>query len=167
MTLVYLAAGLLLVLPPGAPLAVDNRLEAPADRQDVRVFHSPPSALHLSADVPGEQYFRFPEIPIRPATRYRLRFHFLIARGGDAEARYAVRVAQYRDTPKAWKALGSREIPLTVVGGWVAVDEIVTTDRDATMVGIDARISSDADVGECWIDNLSLSVVGQPVTAGP
>ena len=78
-------------------------LEPPDDRRDSRYYTSAPDSLHLEAHVPGNQSLRFPEIPVRYGTRMRLRFRYLVASG--TEGCCLARVAQYKDTPTAWKVL--------------------------------------------------------------
>ncbi len=147
------------------PLAIDNRMEAPEDRQCFEVFYSPPSSIWLKSHEPGNQYIRFPERKVRGQTRYRLSFVYLIARG--TEGATAVRVSQYHDTKAAWRSLGSTEIALKTVGRWQRIDTVIVTHKDATTVAIDARVTSETEVGEAWLDDVSFRVVGEPVTQGP
>jgi hypothetical protein len=134
----------------------------PEERRDTRHFVSGPDSLHLEAHVPGNQYYRFPERPVRYGTKMRLKFWYLIASGTEGECR--ARVAQYKDTPTAWKVLteGAHEHCLTTVGRWVKVERVFRTESDATTLALDFRIVS-ADIGEMWIDDVSL----EPVAAGP
>jgi hypothetical protein len=134
----------------------------PEDRRDTRYFVSPPDSLHLEAHIPGNQYYRFPERPVRYATKMRLRYWYLIAAGTEGECR--ARIAQYKDTPTAWKILseGSHEQCLTTIGRWVKVDRVFRTEPEATTLLLDFRISG-ADVGEMWIDD----VVLEPIAASP
>jgi hypothetical protein len=134
----------------------------PAERRDDRQFVSPPDSLHLEAHVPGNQYFRFPEQPVRYATKMRLRFWYLVAPGSEGECK--ARIAQFRETPTAWKPLtdGSFDICLNTVGRWIAVERVFQTECDATTLALDFRIAG-ADVGELWIDDISL----EPLGAGP
>jgi hypothetical protein len=138
----------------------------PEDRRDTRHYISAPDSLHLEAHIPGNQYYRFPERPVRYATKMRLRFWYLIAPGTEGECR--ARIAQYKDTPTAWKVLteGGHEVCLTTVGRWVKVERVFRTEPDATTLALDFRISG-ADVGEMWIDDVSLEPVGPVATAGP
>jgi hypothetical protein len=135
----------------------------PEDRRDTRHYVSPPDSLHLEAHIPGNQYYRFPERPVRYSTKMRLRFWYLIAAGTEGECR--ARVAQYKDTPTAWKVLteGAHEEVLTTVGRWVKVERIFRTEPEATTLALDFRISGGAEVGEMWIDDVSL----EPVVATP
>lgn len=137
----------------------------PEDRRDTRYFLSGPDSLHLEAHVPGNQYYRFPERPVRYGTKMRLRFWYLIAPGTEGECR--ARIAQYKDTPTAWKVLndGAYEECLTTVGRWVKVEHTFRTESDATTLALDFRISG-ADIGEMWIDDVSLEPVGGSPT-GP
>jgi hypothetical protein len=145
------------VLPPSAwgTLA--------AERLDPTRFVSPPDSLHLEAHVPGNHIFHFPEQPVRYDTRMRLRFWYLIAPGTEGECR--ARVAQFRDAPNSYKALsdGAFEEPLPVIGRWAYVERIFRTEPEATTLRLDFRILGDAEVGECWIDDVAL----EPTSAGP
>lgn len=137
----------------------------PEDRRDTRYFVSGPDSLHLEAHVPGNQYYRFPERPVRYATKMRLRFWYLVAPGTEGECR--VRIAQYKDTPTAWRALtdGAYEECLPTVGRWVKFEHVFRTEPDATTLALDFRISG-ADVGEMWIDDVTLEPVCGP-PSGP
>ncbi|MBV8554536.1 MAG: hypothetical protein JO116_03160 [Planctomycetaceae bacterium] len=134
----------------------------PEDRRDTRHYVSAPDSLHLEAHIPGNQYYRFPERPVRYSTKMRLRFWYLIAEG--TEGQCLARVAQYRDTPTAWKVLaeGAHEECLTTVGRWVKVDRVLRTEPEATTLALDFRISN-SDIGEMWIDDVTL----EPVVAAP
>src|SRR5262249_32031170 len=63
----------------------------PEEHRDTRQFVSPPDSLHLEAHVPGNQYYRFPEQPVRYSTKMRLRYWYLVAPGteGECKARIA------------------------------------------------------------------------------
>jgi hypothetical protein len=134
----------------------------PEDRRDTRQFVSAPDSLHLEAHIPGFQYYRFPEQPVRYGTRMRLQFWYLIAPGTEGECK--ARIAQYKDTPTTWKVLseGGHEQCLTTVGQWVRVERVFRTEPDATTLALDFRIVG-ADVGELWIDDVSL----EPLSGGP
>ena len=123
----------------------------------------PPTACTSKRTSPGNQYYRFPERPVRYGTKMRLRFWYLIAAGTEGECR--ARVAQYKDTPTAWKVLtdGAHEEVLTTVGRWVKVERVFRTECEATTLALDFRISGGAEVGEMWIDDVSL----EPVVAAP
>jgi hypothetical protein len=132
----------------------------PEDRRDTRHYVSGPDSLHLEAHIPGNQYYRFPERAVRYGTKMRLRFWYLIAAGTEGECR--ARVAQYKDTPTAWKVLtdGAHEDTLATVGRWVKVERIFRTQSEATTLALDFRICGGAEVGEMWIDDVSLEPVG-------
>jgi hypothetical protein len=138
----------------------------PEDRRDTRYFVSGPDSLHLEAHVPGNQYYRFPERPVRYATRMKLSYWYLIAGGTEGECR--ARVAQYKDTPSAWKVLseGGHEQCLGTVGRWVKVERVFRTEPDATTLALDFRISG-SEVGEMWIDDVRLEPLSGPPPAGP
>ena len=135
----------------------------PADRLDPRQCISPPDSLHLEAHIPGNHIYHFPEQPVRYDTRMRLRFWYLIAPGTEGECR--ARIAQFRDAPNSYKALadGALEEPLPIVGRWVHVERVFRTEPEATTLRLDFRILGDAEIGECWIDDVAL----EPLDAGP
>jgi hypothetical protein len=141
--------------------------EPPEERRDTRHAVTGPDSLHLEAHVPGHHYYRFPDRPVRYATKMRLRFWYLIAAGTEGECR--VRIAQYKDTPTSWRMLqsGGLEKCLNVVGRWTKVEQVFTTEPEATTLALDFRIAGDTDVGEMWIDDVSLEPVGCPGHAGP
>lgn len=137
----------------------------PEDRRDKRHYISKPDSLHLEAHVPGNEHYRFPERPVRYATKYRLRFWYLIAAGTEGECR--ARITQNKETPTAFKILyeAVHEERLTKVGRWVKVEHIFRTEPEATSVHLEFRICdpNDTRVGEMWIDDFTL----EPVAAGP
>ena len=134
----------------------------PADRLDAHHFVSAPDSLHLEAHVLGNHQYRFDDQPVPYATRMRLRYWYLIAPGTRGECR--ARVVQYRDAPTAWKVLsdGTRDESLPVVGRWTRVERTFCTEADATSLALDFRIVG-ADIGELWIDDVTL----EPVDADP
>jgi len=130
--------------------------EPPDDRRDTHHFVSAPDSLHLEAHTPGNQYYRYPEHPVRYGTRLRLRFWYLIAAGTEGECR--VRLAQSKDTPTSWHPLpgGGFDQVLETVNSWTKVERIIQAEADATHAALDFRIISDTNVGEMWIDDVSL-----------
>ncbi len=134
--------------------------EPPDDRRDTHHFFSSPDSLHLEAHVPGHQYYRYPERPVRYSTKMRLRFWYLIAAGTEGECR--ARLAQYKDTPTSWRVLsqGGFEQVLENVGRWTKVERVVRAESEATTVALDFRIVPETNVGEMWIDDVSLEPVG-------
>ncbi len=140
----------------------DTWPEPPDDHKDTRHFVSGPDSLHLDADVPGNNYYRFPERKVRYSSRMRLRFWYLIAPGTEGE--FKARIAQYRESPNAWKVLsdGGSELTFKAVGRWTVVEKIIKTEAEATTLALDFRITP-SDVGEVWIDDVSL----EPLDAGP
>ena len=134
--------------------------EPPSDRRDTRHFVSPPDSLHLEAHIPGHQYYRYPERPVRYGTKMRLRFWYLIAEGTEGECR--ARLAQYKDTPTSWRVLshGGFEEVLETVGRWTKVERLVRAESEATTVALDFRIVPETNVGEMWIDDVSLEPIG-------
>lgn len=135
----------------------------PADRLDTTQFLSAPDSLHLEAHVAGNHQYRFEDQPIRYATRMRLRFSYLVAPGTQGECR--ARIVQYKDAPTAWKVLsdGCRDESLSTVGRWTRVERVFRTEADATSLALDFRIAGGAEVGELWIDDVSL----EPLDADP
>jgi hypothetical protein len=140
----------------------DTWPEPPEDHKDTRHFMTGPDSLLLEAGVPGNQYFRFPERKVRYSSRMRLRFWYMIAPGTEGE--FKARVAQYRESPNAWKVLsdGGSEHTLKTVGRWVKFEKIIKTESEATTMALDFRISG-AEIGEVWIDDVTL----EPIDAAP
>lgn len=130
--------------------------EPPEERRDPERFVSAPDSLHLEAHVPGRQYYRYPDRPVRYGSRMKLTFWYLTAHGTAGECR--VRLAQYKDTPTSCRVLpgGGFDQELTVVGRWTKVERLVRIESEATTAALDFRISSDANLGEMWIDDVSL-----------
>ena len=141
--------------------------EPPEERRDTRHAVSGPDSLHLEAHVPGHQYYRYPERPVRYSTKMRLRFWYLIAAGTEGECR--VRVAQYKDTPTSWRMLngGGFEQCLKTVGRWTKVERIIQTEAEATTLTLEFKIVGETEVGEMWIDDVSLEPVSGTVPGGP
>jgi hypothetical protein len=134
--------------------------EPPEERRDTRHFVSSPDSLHLEAHIPGHQYYRYPERPVRYGSKMWLRFWYLIAAGTEGECR--IRLAQYKDTPTSWRVLsgGGFEQDLETVGRWTKVERIVRAECEATTVALDFRIISETNIGEMWIDDVSLEPLG-------
>ena len=131
--------------------------DPPADRRDARVFLSAPDSLHLEAHVPGNQSYRFRECPVRYGTKVRLRYWYLIAPGTEGEGRASI--VQYKDAPTAWKILSDGDVVQTLptMGRWVKVEKVFRTEAEATSLTLEFRLPG--DVGEMWIDDLSLEPV--------
>jgi hypothetical protein len=141
--------------------------EPPEERRDTRHSVSSPDSLHLEAHVPGHQYYRYPERPVRYNSKMRLRFWYLIAAGTEGECR--VRVAQFKDTPTSWRILnsGGFEQCLKTVGRWTKVDRILQTESEATTLTLEFKIVGETEVGEMWIDDVSLEPVDCTAPGGP
>ncbi len=141
--------------------------EPPEERRDTKHSVSGPDSLHLEAHIPGHQYYRYPERPVRYGTRMRLRFSYLIAAGTEGEC--GVRVTQYKDTPTSWLKLdgGGFEQSLKTVGRWTQVEHIVQTEPQATTVTLEFKIVGETEVGEMWIDDVSLEPVNGTAPGGP
>ncbi|SIO39711.1 hypothetical protein SAMN05444166_4360 [Singulisphaera sp. GP187] len=137
----------------------------PEDRRDTRHFISGPDSLHLEAHVPGNEHYKFAERPVRYATKMRLKYWYLIASGTDGGCR--VRITQYKETPTVYKPLydAAQEECMTKVGRWTKVERIFHTDREATSLALEFRLTdpNNTRIGEVWIDDVSL----EPVLAGP
>jgi hypothetical protein len=141
--------------------------DPPLERRDDRHFVSAPDSLHLEAHVPGHHYYRFPERPVRYSSKMRLRFWYLIAAGTEGECR--AKIAQYKDTPTTWKRLndGGFDQCLKTVGRWTRVERIFMTEAEATTVALEFAIVGETDVGEMWIDNVTLEPMDMTTPGGP
>ncbi len=141
--------------------------DPPGDRLDTRYVVSGPTSLHLEADAPGHQYYRYPERRVRYNTKMRLRFWYLIAAGTEGECR--IRIAQFEDTPTSFRMLhnGDFEKCLKTVGRWAKEERIVQTELEATTLTLEFRIVGETDIGEMWIDDVSLEPLGCVVHGGP
>lgn len=137
----------------------------PEERRDTRHFISGPDSLHLEAHVPGNEHYKFPDRPVRYATKMRLKFSYLIASGTDGGCR--MRITQFKDTPTVYKPLydAAQEECLTRVGRWVKVERVFRTDPEASTLALEFRLCdpNDTRIGEVWIDEVSL----EPILAGP
>ncbi len=134
--------------------------EPPEERKDTRQARSGPDSLHIEAHIPGRQFYRYPARPVRHGTRMVLRFWYLIAEGTEGECR--VRLAQIKDTPISYRVLtaGVIDEQLRKVGRWTKVERVVTMEEEATKVTLEFKILGEAEVGEMWIDDVSLEPLG-------
>jgi hypothetical protein len=135
----------------------------PEEHRDTHYYRSAPDSLHVAAYMPGCAYFRFQEAPIRYNTKMRLRFSYLIAAGSEGTCR--ARITQFKDSPIAWKVLadGRRDVPLRAIGRWTQVEVVFRTEPMATTLALDFRIEGEqVEVGEFWIDDISLAPVAAP-----
>jgi hypothetical protein len=141
--------------------------EPPPERRDPLHAISGPDSLHLEAHIPGHQYYRFVDRPVRYSTSMRLRFWYLIAAGTEGDCK--VRVAQYKETPIAWCMLnnGSFEQCLKKVGRWTKVEQVVQTEAEATKLILEFKIVGDTEVGEMWIDDVSLEPLNSDGPGSP
>jgi hypothetical protein len=139
-----------------APATPVVKLSAPQkERLDQRQFRSAPDSLYLAADVPGYQYFRFDDMPVRYGTQFKLSFWYLVAVGTEGSCN--VRVMEYQDTPNAWYRLdGGFDEQITLQGRWRKFDQNFQTRDDTTTMALDFRIVG-ANVGEMWIDDIELT----------
>ena len=138
--------------------------QPPGDRRDTHHFVSAPDSLHLEAHVPGHQSFRYSDAPVRYGAKMRLCFWYLIAMGTEGECR--VQLDQYKDTPTSWHPLmNSRfEQNLGAVGRWTKVEQIIQVDSQATTIALGFQIVSENNVGEMWIDDVSVEPIGGNTT---
>jgi hypothetical protein len=141
--------------------------EPPVERRSTRHFVSAPDSLHIEADVPGHQSYRFQERPVRYNTKMKLRFWYLIAAGTEGECR--VRVGQNKDTPLAWRQLHEAgfEERLKTIGRWTKYERIVHTEPEATRLILEVKIAGEIEVGEMWIDDVSIEPLGITGPSGP
>jgi hypothetical protein len=141
--------------------------EPPVERRDTRHAVSGPDSLHLEAHVPGHQSYRYPERPVRYNTKMRLRFWYLVAAGTEGECH--VRVAQFKETPISFRTLnsGGFEQCLKTIGRWTKVDRIIQTESEATTLTLEFKIVSENEVGELWIDDVSMEPMGCELPGGP
>jgi len=140
--------------------------EPPAERKDARHFVTGPDSLHLDADLIGGNYFQFPERKVRYSTRMRLKFWYRVAPGTEGELH--AKIHQYRaGSDYSWKPLadGASDLTLATTGRWVLFEKIIRTEPAATTLILDFRISS-SDVGEAWIDDVTLEPADAP-SGGP
>ena len=138
--------------------------EPPEDRRDTRYFLSSPDSLHLEAHVAGNQFYRYPELPVRYGSKLKLTFWYLIAEGTQGQCK--ARIAQFKDGPNSsWRVLpnGGFEECLNEVGRWVRVERVFQAESEATTLSLDFRISSigpgTPDIGEMWIDDLKIETL--------
>lgn len=142
--------------------------EPPSDHLDDRVFASAPSSLHLDANLPGHQSYRFPDFRhARGGSLVRLSFWYLVAPGSDGE--YQARVVQFCDLPNRWKTLSHGEVDqrLTTIGRWVHAERVFKVEPEASSLVVDFRIlGADLVAGEMWIDDVKLEPLDAP-PSGP
>ena len=141
--------------------------EPPPERRDTRHFISAPDSLYIEADVQGHQSYRYQERPVRYNTQMKLRFWYLIAAGTEGECR--VRLGQNKDTPLAWRQLheAAFEERLKTIGRWTKYERIVQIEPEATRLILEFKIVGEIDVGEMWIDDVSLEPLGITSVGGP
>ncbi len=133
---------------------VINLSTPPKERLDPRQFRSAPDSLYLAADLPGYQYFRFDDLPVRYGTQFRLSFWYLIGLGTEGSCH--VRVMEYQDTPNAWYRLdGGFDDQMTLQGRWQRFEQTFQSRDETTTMALDFRIVG-ANVGEMWIDDVEL-----------
>jgi hypothetical protein len=136
-----------------------TRPEPPEERRDTRHAVTGPNNLHLEAREPGHQYYRYHDRPVRYSTKMRLRFWYLIAAGTEGDCK--VSVAQCKETPVYCRRLnsGGFEQCLKTVGRWTKVERMIQTESEATTLTLEFKIVGATEVGEMWIDDVSLEPV--------
>jgi len=151
---------------------IDHRLvvpvvawpEAPDERRDPRFFISAPDSLHLEAHVSGHENFYYPDCPVRYATRYRLSFWYLVASGGEGEARF--HLSQGKNTAQCLQMLpdgaidGQLAVGQLAVGQWKKFERVFRTERTANQLQLSFKVTG--AIGEVWIDNVALEALGAP-----
>ncbi|MDB4977936.1 MAG: hypothetical protein JWM56_122 [Candidatus Peribacteria bacterium] len=153
---------LVLDQPANLPVSMPSFMSPesiPDDRRDSRIFLSAPDSLHVEAQIPGNQSYRFKEVPVPYGARMKLQFWYLVALGSEDAGK--VRIVQYKDAPSSWKILsdGDLEQQLTTVGRWVKVERFFFIEPTATSLTMEFRIVG--EIGEMWIDDISMEPVGQ------
>ena len=53
------------------------------------------------------------------------------------------------------------------MGRWTKVEHVIQTEPEATKMAIEFQIAGDTEVGEMWIDDVSLEPVGCTTPCGP
>jgi hypothetical protein len=141
--------------------------DPPSDRRDTRYFVSAPDSLHLEADVQGHQNYRYEERPVRYNSKMRLRFWYLIAAGTEGDC--CIRISQNKDTPLAWRQLHEAgfEEQLETIGHWTKYERIIQTEPEATRLILEFKILGEIDIGEMWIDDVTLEPVGNTMSCEP
>ena len=144
-----------------------NWPDPPSDRRDTRYFVSAPDSLHLEANVQGHQNYRYQDHPVRYNSKMRLQFWYLIAAGTEGDCR--IRVSQNKDTRLAWRQLHEAgfEVQLETIGRWTKYERIIQTQPEATRLILEFRILGEIDIGEMWIDDVTLEPVGTAMSCGP
>jgi hypothetical protein len=61
----------------------------------------------------------------------------------------------------------SFEQGLKTVGRWTKFERIIQTEPEATTLGLEFKIVGDTEVGEMWIDDVSLEPIGSVGVGGP
>jgi hypothetical protein len=97
----------------------------------------------------------------------RLRFWYLIAAGTEGEAH--VRIAQNKDTPLFWRQLHEATIEeqLKTIGRWTKFERVIHTELEATRLILEFKIIGEAEIGEMWIDDVSLEPLVDLTKGGP
>ncbi len=129
------------------------------DKADDTYFLSPPHSLYLNSNLPGEQYYRFSEVPLRAGTRMELSFYYYMPQQPDGN--FQCRWCEYRETEGSWKVLSdySFEEVLKPTGKrWKKYTKRFTVSPETTTGAFDVRIGN-SEWGEVWIDNISLKPI--------
>lgn len=135
--------------------------KVPEERLNDRQFRSAPDSLFLAADIPGLQYFRFDDLPIKYNSQLKISFYYLVACG--TEGACQARVIEYQDTPNAWYRLdGGFDEGLVITGKWRKFEKTFRLTDQTTTMALDFRITG-ANIGEMWIDD----VIIEPIEKAP
>jgi hypothetical protein len=97
----------------------------------------------------------------------RLRFWYLVAAGTEGDCH--VRLEQFNATPISWRKLnkGCFQQCLKTVGHWRKIEHIVQVEPEATALTLEFDIASETEVGEMWIDDVSLEPVSSRASLSP
>ena len=78
-------------------------------------------------------------------------------------------MGQNKDTPVAWRQLHEAgfEETLNVLGRWAKYERIIQTEPEATRLIVEFKIVGEIDIGEMWIDDVSLEPIVSTSVEGP
>jgi hypothetical protein len=62
---------------------------------------------------------------------------------------------------------GNFEQCLKIIGHWTKVECIIQTESEATTLYLEFKIVGETEVGEMWIDDVSLEPIANAVLEGP
>ncbi len=147
----------------------DLKIEIPLERMDKRysINRSSLGSLHLEANIPNVQFYRFPEILVRCDSRIKFSFWYLIATRTEGEC--FIWLTQYKDTPSSWRKLDDSAVrkKLTTIGKWKKVEYVFRTEKEATTMLLEFKIAGDSDIGEMWVDCIEFKYLDKKEESGP